>query len=203
MSLRARLILGLLVVAALGLVTLAAITYAEQRSFQLSRVNQEAEASIDFIDRQLDCHGANVPGFSPPSLDCGAVLFGGPGGPGSGVTAPPGTFGERRTATGKVLAPQVWIYHRLAAPTLPANIPTEHPFTVGSSSGTNFRVLAEQTHDEPAVTVIAIPLTEVSQTLHRLFVIEALVVAGVLAALAALSWWLVRLGLRPLHRLPA
>jgi two-component system OmpR family sensor kinase len=203
MSLRARLILGLLVLAAAGLVTLAAITYAEQRSFQLNRVDQEARTSIDFIDRELDCHGANVPGFAPPTFGCEDVLLGVPGAPGSPVTAPPGTFGERRDGSGTPLKPVVWIYRRLLAPKLPANIAPNQPISVNSDSGTGFRVLAEPTHDQPGETIIAIPLTDVAATLHRLFVIEALVVGSVLAALAVLAWWLVRLGLRPLDRIAA
>ena len=54
MSLRARLIAGLLVLAAVGLVTLAAITYAEQRSFLLDRTDQQARAAEPIVDRSLD-----------------------------------------------------------------------------------------------------------------------------------------------------
>ena len=43
MSLRARLIAALVVLALAGLVTLAAVTYAEQRSFLLDRVDQQAQ----------------------------------------------------------------------------------------------------------------------------------------------------------------
>ena len=40
-----------------------------------------------------------------------------------------------------------------------------------------------------------------SATLHRLLLIEILVTAGVLAAIAGLGFWMVRLGLRPLRRI--
>jgi two-component system OmpR family sensor kinase len=199
-SLRARLIFGLLALAAAGLITLAAITYFEQRSFQLRRVDQEARAGIRYISHELDCYGANVAGI-PGSIGCGQVLFGGPGESSSEVTVPPGTFGERRDASGAPLRPQVWVYRRLAAPRLPVHIPLNHPITVGSSSGTDFRVLAVATGDQPGTTIIAIPLTEAAQTLHRLLTVEALVILGILAALAALAWWVVRLGLRPLDRI--
>ena len=59
MSLRARLIAGLLVLAAVGLVTLGAVTYAEQRSFLMKRVDQEAKAAIGPISGSLDRRGAN------------------------------------------------------------------------------------------------------------------------------------------------
>jgi two-component system OmpR family sensor kinase len=48
---------------------------------------------------------------------------------------------------------------------------------------------------------VAVPLRDVDQTLHRLLRVEALVIAGVLVALGALAWLLVRLGLRPLDRM--
>jgi two-component system, OmpR family, sensor kinase len=53
------------------------------------------------------------------------------------------------------------------------------------------------------VTIVAIPLTGVNGSLHRLLLVEGLVVAGVLLALAGASWALVRIGLRPLDRIGA
>jgi two-component system OmpR family sensor kinase len=207
MSLRARLIIGLLVIAAVGLITLAAITYAEQRSFLIQRVDQEAENGWNFISRRLDCLGVNVIPTGQQQ-GCAPGPFGG-GFAGPEQTLPPGTFGYRRDANGNLVGRPVeetyqfanGTYKQFPAPDLPTHIPPEHPITVGSSSGTNFRVLSEPTQDQPGTTIIAIPLADVEQTLHRLFVIEALVVGAVLAALAAISWWLVKLGLRPLDRI--
>ena len=63
MSLRARLILGLLALAAAGLITLAAITYAEQRSFLLQRVDQDARAGVNVMSHVLDmCERASAAG---------------------------------------------------------------------------------------------------------------------------------------------
>jgi two-component system OmpR family sensor kinase len=47
--------------------------------------------------------------------------------------------------------------------------------------------------------IVATSLHDVDSTLHRLFMIELLVTAAVIAALALLGLWVVRLGLRPLH----
>ena len=206
MSLRARLILGLLVLAGAGLVTLAAITYFEQRSFQLSRVDQEAQAGLPYVDRQLDCQGANMPdALQGPQEGC---QFG-EGGPQASL--PVGTFGYRVGPTGRVLGyvHQTYVLpngtlsnRRFPQPSLPSSFPAYRFFTAGSAAGINFRVYAQPTHDEPgATTIIAIPLTDVEQSLHRLLAIEAIVVGSVLLALAALSWWVVRLGLRPLDRI--
>jgi two-component system OmpR family sensor kinase len=207
-SLRARLILGLLALAAAGLITLAAITYLEQRSFQLQRVDQEAQAGWGFMSRQLDCYGDNVSGVLG-AVGCPLGYLGGGGVAAPPQTLPPGTYGYRRDEGGKQVGHPLDLSYRepnglikrFPAPTLPAHIAPYRPITVGSSSGTNFRVLAKPTGDQPGTTIIAIPLTDVSQTLHRLFVVEALVILGILAALAALAWWVVRLGLRPLDRI--
>ena len=48
------------------------------------------------------------------------------------------------------------------------------------------------------MTVVAVPLSDVEQTLHRLLLVEALVIAGVLLALGLSACFVVRLGLRPL-----
>ncbi len=49
--------------------------------------------------------------------------------------------------------------------------------------------------------MVAIPLNGVDEVLDRLLLVEALVIAAVLGLLAALSWVLVRIGLRPLERI--
>ena len=196
MSLRARLILGLLALAAAGLITLAAITYFEQRSFQLDRVDQEARAGVGFMSRTLDyCERAYA--LREQCSLIGRAGFGGPG-----VTLPPGTFGQRRDASGAPVE-SVQVLRRLAPPNLGGHVGVNQAITVGSigDSGVHYRVLAEPSLDQSGTTIIAIPLTDVSETLHRLFVVEALVILGILAALAALAWWVVRLGLRPLDRI--
>ena len=47
--------------------------------------------------------------------------------------------------------------------------------------------------------LVALPLDEVSRTLHQLFVIELVVTGAALLAAIGLGLWLVRLGLRPLR----
>jgi two-component system OmpR family sensor kinase len=49
--------------------------------------------------------------------------------------------------------------------------------------------------------IVAIPMRDVDDTLHHLLLIELLVAAGVLFALALLSWWVVHMGLRPLEQM--
>jgi two-component system OmpR family sensor kinase len=72
-----------------------------------------------------------------------------------------------------------------------------------ASGGPDFRASIDYVGigDDDGAEVIAIPLTEVNQTLHKLVVIEMVVVGVVVLAIGLLSWWLVRLGLRPLDRM--
>jgi len=62
-------------------------------------------------------------------------------------------------------------------------------------------VRANPNRNTGVLTIVAIPLTGVEDRLERLLLVEGLVIAGVLLLLAALSWVLVRVGLRPLDRI--
>jgi two-component system OmpR family sensor kinase len=219
-SLRARLIIGLLALAAAGLITLAAVTYAEQRSFLYDRADQQLAAAKGAVSHALDQAGAVVPGGSGqmpggPGFNHGAGLgLGGPrpsdddGGPPPDVQTPPGTFGQRRAPSGRKVGKNVTFSYgqtALAAPKLPAKMLVGKPITVDSVNGSSLKYRAEAfvTGDQPGTTIVAVPLRDVTSTLNRLLRVEALVIAGVLLALGGLSWWLVRIGLRPLDRMGA
>src|SRR3954470_15371052 len=144
MSLRARLIAGLLVLATAGLLVLAAITYAEQRSFLLDRVDQQTRSAVPAVGRALDEAGV----AAAPSGELREHLGGPDGSGGAGpprVNLPPGTYGERRDAGGKVLGHVRLSYGEkaLAPPNLPARLPVDVLRTVGASghSGLRYRVL--------------------------------------------------------------
>src|SRR4029077_15654875 len=77
------------------------------------------------------------------------------------------------------------------------------PFTVDAAGdGPQYRVAAERIANGNTL-VIALPLDEVKRTLDRLVFVELVVMTIVLAALGALGWWFVGLGLRPLERMTA
>jgi two-component system OmpR family sensor kinase len=211
-SLRARLLAGVLVVAAAGLVLLGVVTYAEQRSFLQGRVDQEARASVSALSQALDSAGfrpAQEPGagFGAPGESPGHVPGHGPGGPRGAVNLPPGTYGQRRDASGAALGHVLIRYSPSesvpAAPAIPAHVPLEHLITVGSvgSSGLHYRLYARDDPEDSGVTIAAVPLSEVQATLSRLRLVEVLVIAGVLVALGLLAFFVVRLGLRPLDRM--
>jgi two-component system OmpR family sensor kinase len=216
-SLRTRVLACVLALAAAGLVLLAAVTYAEQSSFLEDRLNQEVRAAGPAVSEALDLAGlrpANDP-TSPLDGTRGAQAGGlgaRPGGPRgvpaggpAGLNLPPGTYGQRREASGKVLGHRVFSYGQAEqpAPKIPAQVPLGRLFTVGSagSSGLQYRVYAVRDPEDTGVTVVAVPLHDVQQTLSRLLVVEALVIGGVLVALGISAFFVVRLGLRPLDRI--
>jgi two-component system OmpR family sensor kinase len=199
-SLRARLTAALLAVCAGGLLLLGAITYLEQRSFLYERADDQARAAQHTAERALAGGGFGRPTERGP----GGPEHGGPGG-GRDEDLPPGVYAEHRDAAGRVTASTVldpFDRGTTPQPDIPADVEPGHVQTVGGKNGDSghYRVLAT-----PALggglTVVAVSLRSADQTLARLLVVEALVIAGVLTLLAAIAWAIVRVGLRPLDRM--
>jgi two-component system OmpR family sensor kinase len=200
-SLRARLVAGLVLLAAAGLVLLGGVTYAEQRSFLYDRLDQQVHAAVFPVGAQLDQRG---PKLAPRRSPDGDDLAGGPRGHDDNF--PYGTYGERRNAGGVRVAalPLTRVEGSTTpkAPTLPRNLPTNRIVSV-SAGGTRYRVLAVPDRFDTGTTVVAVPLRDVDQTLHRLLLVEAMVIGGVLLLMGGLAFGVVRLGLRPLDRMAA
>ncbi|MDX6714307.1 MAG: two-component system, OmpR family, sensor kinase, partial [Baekduia sp.] len=191
MSLRARLVIGLLTLATVGFVLLASITYLEQRKFLFDRVDQQARAAVQFNGGPLS--GPFGPG--PHEGDDGR------GGHMPAAGPAPGTWTFTRTANGTTTDQVCRACYAATPPKLPASLKTGRLTTI-KSGGTRYRVLADA---DPGggTTVAAVPLTEADATLHRLLRTSAMVIVGILLVLGAGAWWLVRIGLRPLERMGA
>jgi two-component system OmpR family sensor kinase len=209
-SLRARVLASVLALAAVGMVALGAVTYAEQSSFLQNRVDLEARAAVGALSQALDREGLKPPDDANDKPQKSTRR--GQGGPGAAgrspqVNLPPGTYGQRREASGKVIGSSQIKYSESESlppnPRIPARIPLDRLITVGSSgtSGLQYRVYAQKDPEDTGVTVVAIPLSDVEQTLHRLLLVEGLVIAGVLLALGLSAWFVVKIGLRPLNRI--
>jgi two-component system OmpR family sensor kinase len=207
-SLRARVLLSVLTLAAAGLLALATVTYTEQRSFLQGRLNQEVEGAEPAVSHRLDeledeeGAGANrLQGHAQAGQPRGF----GPTNGNPNLSLPPGTYGQRREASGKVLHHTFITFGQTApaAPKLPAQVPLNKLFTVDSvgSSGLEYRVYAHRDPEDSGITVVAVPLREVDDTLSHLLLVEALVIVAVLLALAVSASFVVRLGLRPLDRM--
>src|SRR4029450_11698370 len=118
---------------------------------------------------------------------------------------PAGTYGEQRDATGTVLTAKPFAVTGTVTskPALPAEVPIGKPFTVEGQkgAGTRYRALAVRDPGDGVVTVAAIPLNAIDDTLQRVLLVEALVIAAVLIVLGLVSWIVVRVGLLPLDRM--
>ena len=192
LSLRARLVLGAVLLCAIGLAFANVATYVSLRSFVFQQTDRSLEESHFGIERSVREHGCSSRGDRP--------LEG----------ASPGDFVQVRSAGGEVQCsvqvPQFGA-DEVSPPRLPAQIALssgESPdrvryFTAdGDDGGHRYRVRASTERGSDSILVIATSLADVDATLRRLLLIELLVTAAVLTALAALGLWVVRIGLRPL-----
>ncbi|HEY2331193.1 MAG TPA: HAMP domain-containing sensor histidine kinase [Acidimicrobiales bacterium] len=170
-SLRARLTVGLVVLAAIGLAVAAAITFSVLRSFLYDRVDQQL---VDDQSAVLVSMGQND---FPRGRD--------------NTRLPAGIYGELRDSTGATVASV-----GLTGPTVQSDPPISKAFTQGS-----WRVRVDPAVDrfgQKFTLAVAIPLTDAHATLSKLIWVELFVALAVLAVLGLLAWWVVKIGLRPL-----
>ena len=194
MTLRARLTLVLMVLLAAGLIVADVATFAALRTFLVQRVDQQLQAATAPIARLL----------ASPDLPSGEVPLPGDG---DDASVPSGTYAALYDPNGEEVNHVVFSYGTGGEPTpeLPSDVLSFDGRSQLSTSGSvvggsDFRVIAE--HFEGGYTVvIAIPLTEVRQTLRQLVVVAVFVTVAVIAAMAVLASSIVRRGLRPLERI--
>jgi two-component system, OmpR family, sensor kinase len=191
MSLRARLLAVLAVLAIVGLFVADVATYAALRSFLTNRVDSSLAVSADALTRPLS-HG-----FPPDRGDFYQL-----------ASTTPGIFIQFRSESGSVVYSLASRQSdgTLSEPKLPKSMPElgndgSATFTTSAlSGGGEFRTLIERL-PFGGLVIVAAPLDDVDATLHRLFLIELLVSIAVVAAIVALGLWLVRVSLRPLRKI--
>jgi two-component system OmpR family sensor kinase len=191
LSLRTRLILGVIVLAAVGLVAADVATYSSLRSFLIDQTDTSLDAAHHAVDALVQ--------HDPAGFGFGNAVRGdyvGLRGP-NGLTR----VGYAPRFDGEQTPPAPRLPKKISLPATGSG-PNDEPvsyFTTGAAhGGGHYRVRAWTNGDSPYTLLLAQPLSSVDATLHRLLWIELLVTALVLAALAALGLWVVRLGLRPL-----
>jgi two-component system OmpR family sensor kinase len=186
-SLRGRLVALVLALAAAAMLLVGGITYATQRSFQVSRVDEQLVAATPALAQKLageDNH------YGDPDDHRG--LHGPP--PGGG--APLDTYGEIRDSDGTVVQSGYLVPEEgQTRPSLPADLKAGETRTAG-----DYRVLTSALTGG-YMLVAAVPLAATEQGLHRLLLDEGLVIAGVLVLLGMFAWAVVRVGLLPLDRM--
>ena len=211
MSLRKRLVLGLVVLATLGLLVADVATYTSLRSFLLQRTDSALESDHIAVEQAVP-HPIS-------STSCQDLR-----------NLAPDVFVQIRAADGtpictkasadisQLSAPGARPHSddrapERASPSLPASIalpasrdPNQDRaryFDVSATSGsTTYRVRAgveASLGGHNLMLIVARPLNSVDDTLHQLLWIEGLATSGVFLAILLLGLWTVRLGLRPLE----
>ena len=182
LSLKARLVLGVIVLSAIGLAVADVATHASLRSFLVQRTDESLANLTRSVGHELE-HGCGRPEGRPP------------------LGASPGDFFQIRRGDEVLCSQQVaglGDTEEPSPPELPTTIAAPSSFTADAEDGQGrYRVRAEPAFGEGTL-VAATPLDDVDATLRRLLLIMLLVTALVLGTLAALGLWVVRIGLRPL-----
>jgi Signal transduction histidine kinase len=195
LSLRGRLLIGVISLTVVGLLISDVATYAFLQRFLISRVDDQLTSNFQAAVGVL-------------------------GGPDEGLRSsfgfPPGTVFELTTANGTLLArPQVVTTvgstPSNALPVLPHPLPNRgmdkpsEPFTVAGTGGVSqYRIIDWPEHSfNGNFVVLAIPLTDALSTLSQLLLLEASISVAVVAATAILALFIIRIGLRPLQRMGA
>ena len=198
MTLRARVLLGLALIAVVLLGT----------AFAIPRIT--AAYLVDQVDAQLEQAGAPIgmrfegAGEIPP-----------PTGDGEG-----GTFTEPAPEPGEEVRPsRIFVGHIDAGGDLEdVFVPNfgdtdapqvdvtqavaqadEGPFTVGGS--TRYRLESHTVGPDEDILVVGLPLDDVDQTVDRLVRIELVALLVILTALGLVGWWVIRLGVRPVNEM--
>jgi len=195
LSLRGRLLIGVITLMVLGLLVANVATYVSLQSFLIGRVDAEMRGGVEEVANAL---GA-------PSR-----------GPVQHTAFPVGTVAEVIGTNGqlvniKVVGSGFGNAPSAVTPVLPSALPNSGPdnpappFTVAGSDGvTQFRMT-----DWPEgrfggqFVVLAVPLNDVLSTLRGLLLSQSLISLGVVAGTALLAFLIIQLGLQPLRRMGA
>ena len=189
MSLRVRLLIGTAVIAlVLGVAAVAIASTTE--SHLVAQVDQQLRSAV----LQLGGEGpggprpADADGDGPPKLTALYVGFIDAAGGLSTVYAPNLTAAEAPV-------PQ------LSTQDIEA-VRAGRPVTVRSDDPqVDYRMLARRERPNGLATVLALPLDGVRDTVRQLIAVELLAVVAVLSVLALVTWWVIRLGVRPVLRM--
>jgi two-component system OmpR family sensor kinase len=197
--LRTQLVLSVVALAALAVLVVSAAGAFVLRDYLIGRIDRQLVDSlrpltaIGAVDSastkadRLDGTRRDPDDFRPPTV----------------------YFGQVYDSNGTVLG---LLGSALPAEVAPPNIPTldattladvsGKPFTVQSSSGTDWRVLVlpvnQNASSTAASVAVGLPLNDIQETVGRLLAIDLVVGFIALVILALVAWWTVRSSLRPL-----
>ena len=201
MTLRLRLVIALLLLAAAGLVVFGFVTYGFYSRSLYTRLDDQLQAAAGPMEARLREQAGleTIPGGATANNN----RFG-RGGPPTIIA--PETYGGLIDSSGAVVT-DIALSSSTSQPALPDTLPAAGPdgtfFTVGSTSGSgDWRVYLRAAERTPQDRVlVAVPLTEVTDSLDRLLLIETSAAVGLLTLLGIGSWLILRRGLRPLEQM--
>jgi two-component system OmpR family sensor kinase len=196
LSLRGRLLIGVISLVLVGLLISDVATYGLLQKSLIDRVDAQLTNgdSITQAVGQLGGQDRNPGGQAPSQFPIGSVVE---------LLGPDGSILISTTTYAQGTTPSS------ARPRLPNSVTVRgtdspsQPFTVEGSNGVSeFRVTAwSEDFFHGQTVVLAIPLTDVRSTLSQLLLLELLIGVVVLGAVAALAWLIIQLSLRPLQRM--
>jgi two-component system OmpR family sensor kinase len=188
MSLRARLLLGMAVVAVVLVVATLSIARATERNL------------IEQVDQQLE--------RSQPQVRRGQ--YGGGGDEGQQAGPPSALYIARFDRNGNLTTLYVPATDEPAsAPALTFGEAADRegapPFTVSAIEGElRYRVVVRDGGGRLGQTlVLALPLEDVDETMDRLLAIQAMAAIAILATMGLVTFWVLRLGVRPVQQMTA
>jgi len=192
LSLRGRLLIGVISLVVIGLLISDVATYALLQSSLISRIDSQLTSGHN---EAVGALGGSGRGPAPPSqFPTGTVVE---------LLGLDGSVVEAKITTTLGATPSS------ARPILPKTLANagmdraSAPITVDGTNGvTKFRMTdwPENSFGGQFV-ILAIPLTDVKSTLSQLLQLEGLIAIGVVAATALLAMLIIQLGLRPLKRM--
>jgi two-component system OmpR family sensor kinase len=196
LSLRARLLAGLGAVV-VALVVVAFVVTSTTRAYLVGQLDERLLMSADrFGDgRRPDPGGGGFP--------AGGEL------PGVDRPAPPDFYAATLLPDGTVVvhADEGLSGEALPPPDVDVATAEDHarsgdPFTAGSvDSDVRYRVRATADEATGGFELTALPLTDVDDTIGQLVLAEVLATSLIVALLAAVGWWVLRLGIRPIKQM--
>ena len=215
-SLRFRLVAGLVVLMMSGLTIFGVITYELYSRSQYRQLNGELQDSVMGVSQALfqeagvpwdhTPHGNQANGRQPP----GHRNYPGEAVPGApapddaddGPMVIPGVYGELLSSSGKVKA---WIDQpdppEIAKSLLAATTTKPKVVTTGSASGGTGWLTSIGPLSDGYRVIVAVPTTNVVNSLNRLVLIEVSGAAALLIILSAGAMLVLRRGLSPLERM--
>jgi two-component system OmpR family sensor kinase len=175
-SLRSRLLLGLLGLVSVGLVASNVLTYRFLQSSLMTRLDQQVRGAVEPVATRL-----SVGERSSPPLSTTAI--------------PGGTYGAVVEADGRVVVSQPFGYGGDNVESLPeprltvGDLSRRAPFTAPAvdEKSAGFRVVVASLRGSTRVLIVAVPMKDLLQTLRQLLLIEGLTSAAVLAGVGDLS----------------